>query len=163
MRPPCRPIPGVFTRRGVGKLAASAVGEDFPAIDHGNTLAAPTIGDDHIVRHKHMLRAIPKSPWLCQSVRSKVGQFSYGHRLLSHLTDSDAAVPRTPRGPDFRAAFIPPRGAPWFAAWGHREGGWLWRADLPPVVCPRARRQAGLEGGGLPEQVALAGAVDQGV
>ena len=35
--------------------------------------APPTLGDDLIVGHKHMLRAIPKPPWLCQSVRSKGG------------------------------------------------------------------------------------------
>jgi hypothetical protein len=42
MRPPCRPIPGVFTLRGIGELVALAASEDAAAIDHRNTLAAPT-------------------------------------------------------------------------------------------------------------------------
>ena len=42
MCPPCSSIPGVFTLRRIGKLVALAASEDPPAIDHRNTLTAPT-------------------------------------------------------------------------------------------------------------------------
>ncbi len=41
----------------------------------GSSPAAPTtaIGDDLNLRHKHVLRHMPKPPWLCTSVRAKRG------------------------------------------------------------------------------------------
>jgi len=51
---------------------------DPQLLARGPAAATAAIGDDLYLRHKHVLRHMPKPPWLCPSVRSKWGPVHFG-------------------------------------------------------------------------------------